>query len=742
MPTRPRERLAELVIAAAVAGAASLAVATGALAPLERPVADLLVRVAAARPPSPPAGLPDVAVVALDPQSLRAFPTWPWPRRVYAEVLARLDAAGAKVVAFDIDFSSPRNAEDDALFAAAIARSGRVVLAAFRQVSRLPEGGELEVASVPLEPLADRARAVGSVLVPLDPDGVVRRAPARSSIAGRETPSLAAAALAVATGADADLDGSPLVELDWRRAGPAFPVVPLVDVVDGRFDPRDVAGRIVLVGATAAELQDVWATPLGPARPGVLVQAVALRTLAARRAGAPVLESQDRAERCVVAALLSAVAAAVGLGSHRRRLLVLGGLAAATTASSLALVVQSGLLVDPVLPLAVLGGHYVLGLEGLRSRFGRHLAERELSLSTLFRVGEATVGPGDGLGLALVVLGDVIGARGVALLRARPPSPRAPGDGGLLDGRRLEWRRDGGLAAAAAATDADVVGDLVTAHGVLADRRVRVFQGALPGGGGQRGLAVYVPLHAEQVAVGVLVVERDDPRDLDEVELRTIATVGAQLALAVENLRLLEGLRATFDASVAAIASAIEARDGYTEAHCRRLAAFSARMAERLGLPEQEVEAVRLGALLHDVGKIGIRDHVLLKPGRFTDDERREMQRHPDIGHRIIERIDGFHPTTLACVRHHHEWWNGTGYPDRLAGEAIPLGARIVAVVDVWDALSTVRPYKGALPQGDVLRHLEKGKGLQFDPGLVDLFLVVLREAEEGADLPLFGEFT
>jgi putative nucleotidyltransferase with HDIG domain len=388
-------------------------------------------------------------------------------------------------------------------------------------------------------------------------------------------------------------------------------------------------------------------------------------------------------------------------------------------------------LFEPTLPLAVLAGHYVLGLEGLRRRFGRRLAARELSLSTLHRVGEATVtGSADGLGLALVLLGDVLSARGVALWRALPRKAGAEPADPELDGRRLEWRRDGGLGAHAGAEE--WIGDAETARRVLADRRVCVFQGRLPGGRSRTGLAVYLPLHAERTAVGVLVVERDDPRDLDETELRTVATVGAQLALSAQNLQLIEGLRATFDASVAAIATAIEARDGYTEAHCRRLAAYSALLAERLALDAEQVEAVRLGALLHDVGKIGIRDHILLKPGRFTAEERREMERHPDIGHRIIDRIEGFHRTTLDCVRHHHEWWNGSGYPDGLAGDAIPLGARIVAVVDVWDALSTARPYKGAMPPGEVWDHLRKARGVQFDPRLVDLFLDVLREAVEG----------
>jgi len=228
--------------------------------------------------------------------------------------------------------------------------------------------------------------------------------------------------------------------------------------------------------------------------------------------------------------------------------------------------------------------------------------------------------------------------------------------------------------------------------------------------------------------VGVLVVERESPVPLERLELRTLATVGAQIALLSENLRLVDDLRRTFDASIEAIASAVEARDGYTESHCRRLAIFSTSMATRLGLGAEEVEAIRLGALLHDVGKIGVRDEVLLKPGRLSAEERAEIERHADCGHHIVLAVHGLRPETLACVRHHHERWDGTGYPDRLAGEEIPLAARIVAVVDVWDALSTDRPYKKAYDQPTAREILRKSRGAFFDPALVDLFLEILDE--------------
>jgi HD-GYP domain-containing protein (c-di-GMP phosphodiesterase class II)/CHASE2 domain-containing sensor protein len=691
---------------------------SGLLASIERPMADALVRMATRSAPLLPGGQPDVVLVALDPQSLRAIPECPWSRTRHAAAVRRLSAAGARAISFDVDFSTPRDPVGDAEFERAIADAGNVVLAAFRQVQRLPGGIELEVANRPMDTLARVAAGVGNVHMAVDPDGAVRHAPRATRIGAEVLPSLAAVTLDVATGlTPVARSAAGRLPIDYRRSAPPVKQLSMIDVLEGRFDPRDVAGRAVMIGATAAEFQDLWPTPVGPAQPGVWIQAITLRTLAAGRSGGTTLQPAPLSARTLWLAALMAAAGTLALRSHRWRVAgLLGATGVALAAPWLALV-WLGWLATPLVPVAALATQHVLGLERIRARFRRRLSDREDQVAALARVGEATSAPreGDGLAIALGLLADVVGASGVALLRA--------GAAGRLDGRRIDWRPD--------RSHEREIGDAGVAQEVLAAREVRNFSGELPGGG--RGLAVYMALHAGASPIGVLIVERDREEALDETQLRTIATVGTQLALSAENLRLIEGLRATFDSAIEAIASAVEARDGYTESHCRRLATFSTLMAHRLGLDAGEIEAIRLGALLHDVGKVGIRDEVLLKPGGLTPEERVEMEGHADVGHRIIVGIHGLVDTTRACVRHHHERWDGTGYPDRLQGEAIPLGARIVSVVDVWDALSTVRPYKAAFSQEKVREILEKGRGTHFDPALVDLFLELLDE--EGEDL-------
>jgi putative nucleotidyltransferase with HDIG domain len=691
----------------------------GWLGPAQRFSADALTRLAVRHAEAPALATPDVAVVAIDPQSLRAFPAWPWPRRLYARAIQQLDAAGARAIGFDIDLSTPRDRDDDAVLAEAIERSGHVVLATFRQLQPLPGGGELEVASVPMPALAERAAALGSVLMPVESDGVVRHAPRRSSIGGVDKATLASAALDVATGAPVVPGREARVRIDYRRSR-GIPQIPIVDVIEGRFDAEQVRGRAVLIGATAAEFQDLWETPLAPARPGVWIQAVAYRTLAAERAGLTTVRPVTRGvQLAAIFACCLVIGALASLGAGRR-LAALAVLAGGVLAACALLFAELGLLLDPVAPIAAMASMHVLGLERVRESLRGLVVQRDRSLSAIYRVGEASAAPlgGDPLGAALALLAEVVDASAVALLRASPE--------GLLDGRRLDWQRRG----------RSFAGNPELAAAALAQRATSIVPHR---GDGSAGLCVHAPLFSGKRAVGVLVVERESTRPLEPLELRTLATVGAQIALLAENMRLVDDLRATFDSSIEAVASAVEARDGYTESHCRRLAIFSVSMAHRLGLDAEEIEAIRLGALLHDVGKIGVRDEILLKPGRFTDSERAEMQEHAACGYRIVKPIQGLRETTLSCVRHHHERWDGTGYPDRLAGDAIPIGARIVAIVDVWDALSTSRPYKPAYDQATVIEILNKSRGTQFEPALVDLFLEVLDEDGE-AMLALTGE--
>jgi putative two-component system response regulator len=182
---------------------------------------------------------------------------------------------------------------------------------------------------------------------------------------------------------------------------------------------------------------------------------------------------------------------------------------------------------------------------------------------------------------------------------------------------------------------------------------------------------------------------------------------------------------------VVALANAVEAKDLGLKDHCRYLAYRSARLAALVGLRDGELEGVAYGALLHDIGKIGISEHVLHKPGPLTEEEFRIMREHPEIGERICDPLRMSRDFT-PIIRHHHERWDGAGYPDGLRGERIPLGARIVALADAFDAIVRGRPYRAARSVEEAFDELRRHAGKQFDPDLVPLFIEESDRLEAG----------
>jgi putative two-component system response regulator len=183
------------------------------------------------------------------------------------------------------------------------------------------------------------------------------------------------------------------------------------------------------------------------------------------------------------------------------------------------------------------------------------------------------------------------------------------------------------------------------------------------------------------------------------------------------------------DGVALALTAAIEARDLETGAHCMQLGTMGERVATLLGLSEQERTTIRIGGYLHDVGKIAIADRILLKPGPLTEEEYLEMQRHAEIGASIVQTHEAM--TEIArIVHHHHERFDGRGYPDRLAGAEIPLGARIISVADAFSAMTNNRVYRKAIPAEQAWEEIRRNAGSQFDPAIVELF-----DAAEAIDL-------
>lgn len=201
-----------------------------------------------------------------------------------------------------------------------------------------------------------------------------------------------------------------------------------------------------------------------------------------------------------------------------------------------------------------------------------------------------------------------------------------------------------------------------------------------------------------------------------------------------ETQRLADDVESGYLETIVALANSLDSKDPYTRGHGQRVAELAVSIGRHLKLSEQELKQLKYGGILHDIGKIGIVETILLKQTRLSDNEMETMRAHPLIGDHIIKPVRLL-STIRAAVRNHHEWWDGTGYPDQLKGEAIPLMARIIAIADTWDACTSTRPYQVALSEEDALAVIDKLTGRHLDPSLVDALKAVIRARPRPAEV-------
>lgn len=319
-----------------------------------------------------------------------------------------------------------------------------------------------------------------------------------------------------------------------------------------------------------------------------------------------------------------------------------------------------------------------------------------------------------GLDAASVLLRDggpalrVVAARGLGEERTRPVAAAGEVGRAVLGGERVQ------------------VSDLREASGT----RERALAEA--------GFVGYcaLPLVAKGTVLGALEVLSTQRLPEDPEWWSFLDALAGQLAVAVDNARLVEGLRRAnlelqlaYDATLEGWSRALDLRDRDTEGHTQRVAELTVRLARAVGVPEPELVHVRRGALLHDIGKLGIPDGILLKPGPLTEEEWAVMRQHPEYAYRWLSGIEFLRPA-LDIPYCHHERWDGAGYPRGLKGEEIPLAARIFAVVDVFDALTSDRPYREAWSQEEAVRYIREQAGVQFDPRVVETFLELVARGE------------
>lgn len=278
----------------------------------------------------------------------------------------------------------------------------------------------------------------------------------------------------------------------------------------------------------------------------------------------------------------------------------------------------------------------------------------------------------------------------------------------------------------------------------------RFFKGADKKSGFVTRSMICVPMSHKDNVVGVLqVLNRTGEIPFNDHDLDTLENVANQAVSAIENARLYENIQKIYLSTIEVLATAIDAKDPYTQGHSRRVTQYSVAIAEQMNLPVAEIENIRYAGLLHDVGKIGIKDSIIRKPGRLTDEEYGIIKMHPSIGARILRPVD-FLADKIPGVLYHHEYYDGRGYPEGLEGDDIPLAGRIICVADAFDAMTTNRPYRKGLSVNTVIAELKKFSGKQFDPKCVEAFLQAFDEkislyfepTEDGTDMVLIDDET
>jgi HD-GYP domain-containing protein (c-di-GMP phosphodiesterase class II) len=231
---------------------------------------------------------------------------------------------------------------------------------------------------------------------------------------------------------------------------------------------------------------------------------------------------------------------------------------------------------------------------------------------------------------------------------------------------------------------------------------------------------------------GMIVLGYLDPTKSNEEDAVQARQLADQVAVAISNARLIEELDELNWGTLYALARAIDAKSHWTAGHSERVTELALRIGQAMGLNQKQLDDLHRGGLLHDLGKIGIPPEVLDKAGKLTDEEYQLMREHVRIGARILEPIEAY-AGIIPVVLHHHEYYDGSGYPDGLSGDDIDLGARIFTVADHYDALISDRPYREGLPQETVIGFIKEDSGTKFDPKVVEAFLEVMAQEEREA---------
>ena len=647
-------------------------------------------------PVSDAAGSPPVAVVALDQNSIKELGRWPIDREHYVRVLDQIYRGGAKAVLLDMDFSSPGpDPEQDEMLARYIEQAGTVVLAAQMDERVTGEGALVRNISLPYPGLLEAAMTLGSITFEVDADGVIRHMPRTIDFIDEiYRPLGAIGAALVDPSLNVPVPGDVLVDFS-SIVDPAFPVIPFLKAARGEFEPGLFTSRIVLIGATSSDLHDLWLTPMG-VTPGVFIQAAVLDT---------VLRGSWHARQGIVSTvvgifLISIFSGLVMAGrSWKGGAIILAFMLTALTATAL-VTARSGHFIQSVPIFLVFLTMYPVQAAVAARRVDRILAREREKTEAFLSIADLRIAEEEGQESHFVPL--------------------------VLLGRNLD------LSVLHVYTLSKESSDTMIVRRIIGGQEQEVAPGLLEevlkngtcltehkeGG----GTTILVPLITVRQTLGALYAISRRRVDTEDEDVRLLLSFATQTAYFLESLALDHRVKDLYVNTIRAISKALDSKDQYTSAHSELSLDHVEKFGRMCGLDREQIESLHVGALLHDIGKIGVPDNILAKEGNLSGEEYETIRKHPVIGSDIVRGLP-FPEDVKMIILHHHERYDGTGYPDGLEGEEIPLLVRIFSIVDVYEALVGSRPYRAPVDVQAALDILREGSGTQFDPELVDIFI-------------------
>jgi len=675
----------------------------------------------------------DIVLVGITQESLNILGKYPWPRTLYATLIKKLTEMGARIIAFDIYFSAPsNNEEEDRIFVESVKKSGRIILPVYAKLKETNnKGGIYQVSTGAithnLPSLEKNSLGIGHINVIPDEDGVVRTSPLFIQEGKQIYPSLPVITymrfknikeVKLTKGYLVGEDSK--IPLDERNRliinhYSEIPVTffPFHKVLEGKVSPSYFKEKIVIVGQATEGLPnaDILNTPVGR-RFGVFILANTLSSLLTGDFIRPVPESTYNILSLVFIYGIFIV------------FLISRKLSFSIFVFFASLIFLEGIYFLVFFNLSSFFKFMPVALTiFLQLWYTTYLNYRNIYILFTYRetqlkvVEEVSHIAREAKGLHLMrTLIETLGKD----LRASAGILREKGEGRkkfppvayylLTDIPRIELFH----------LDSSIINHLSRENLELVDGTTSLHSKNF----------VYISslLRAGDEVVGSLSLYREGKKKFTSEEQRLYATIIPQISVALKNLQLYRDTRRLFIESIQALTAAIDAKDPYTEGHSERVTELSLKIAREMGFTEEELERLRLSALLHDIGKIGIEERILRKETPLNNEEYEKIKEHPEVGARILLPIRELKEDVIPAVRSHHERWDGNGYPEKLKGEEIPLFARIIAVADTFDAMTSDRPYRKAKSTQEAFREILRNSGTQFDPQVVDAFQKVIKE--------------